>query len=358
MNYLAKYISRPFWSALFYTLFNKNRSILPIVVLILVSACKKNEVLDELGSKTDDAGSKTIQLTVPKGFPYPEIPLDNLPTQNRIDLGKKLFFDPILSRDSTISCASCHHTDKFFTDNQKLSKGIDGRLGKRNATSLINVAYLTDIFWDGGVPNLEQQVLAPIEDHTEMDFDANKVVERLKKHSNYSILFQKAYQQEPTIFALTRAIACYERTLIGGTSRFDRFLNENDSSALSESEIRGHNLFLSEDGECFHCHVGFNFTDNSFRNNGLYRTYPDSGRARITMDDADIGKFKVPSLRNITKTAPYMHDGSLATLDQVLDHYISGGKRHPNRSPIIKPLPLNLKQKQDIINFLSSLTDE
>ena len=324
-----------------------------VSLLLGAGACKKDKVVDDLLEEEE-----VITLDIPKKFPYPGFPADNQPTQARIALGKRLFFDPVLSRDSSISCESCHQPDKFFTDNLKVSTGISGRTGFRNAPSLINVAYQHSLFWDGGNPTLEQQVLAPIANHEEKDFDVNRVVERLNKNAEYVTMFQKAYKQSPSVYSLTRAIACYERTLIGGRSRYDRFSITNDSTILTASEKNGMLLFFSEKGDCFHCHQGFNFTDNSFRNNGLYLTYADSGRARITQRSADIGKFKVPSLRNIDKTAPYMHDGSLQTLDAVLDHYIAGGKNHPVKSVIIQPLHLTPEEKADLINFLKTLTDQ
>lgn len=322
-------------------------------LFIGILSCKKDKDVDELIE--DD---EVITLKIPGKFPYPEFPADNQPTQKRIDLGKRLFFDPILSRDSTVSCGSCHLPNKFFADNLKVSVGINGRTGTRNAPSLINVAYQSSMFWDGGNPNLEQQVLAPIENHDEMDFDINKVVDRLTKKSDYVNQFQRAYKQGPNVYTLTRAIACFERTLIGGTSRYDKFAVNHDSTLLTPSEKNGLILFFGEQGDCFHCHQGFNFTDNSFRNNGLYLTYADSGVARITGLSSDIGKFKIPSLRNVGATAPYMHDGSLQTLQEVIDHYASGGKKHPNKSAILKPLVLSPQEKTDLINFLKTLTDQ
>jgi cytochrome c peroxidase len=310
-------------------------------------------------SKDDqDPGDAVIELSIPTGFPSPTIPSDNQPTQHRIDLGKMLFFDPILSRDSTVACGSCHFPEHKMTDARSLSVGIDSQTTFRNAMTILNVAYQPYLFWDGGVPTLEQQVLAPISNPHEMDYDANLVVERLKKHPVYPQMFRDAYDQEPTIYSLTRAIACYERTLFTGKSRYDRFLYYKDSSALSSSEQNGMKIFFGEQGECFHCHGEYNFTDYSFRNNGLYEFYQDSGRARITLEPSDAGKFKVPSLRNVDLTAPYMHDGSLATLEEVVDHYNSGGKNNPNKSGLIKPLGLSDSEKQDLINFLKSLTDE
>lgn len=322
-----------------------------LCVFIFLASCKKDAPIE-------GSGNDVITLQVPKGFPYPEIPADNQPTQNRIDLGKKLFFDPILSRNSTISCSSCHHTDKKFTDGLQFSDGIDNNHTTRNSMTILNAAYQPYIFWDGGVPSLEQQVLAPIENPLEMDFDINQVVARLNNHAEYPKLFQNAYNQPPSVYSLTRAIACYERTLFSGLSRYDEYLYNNHTSALSTSEINGMEIFFGERGECFHCHGEFNFTDYTFKNNGLYSNYADSGRARITLLQSDAGKFKVPSLRNIELTAPYMHDGSLATLEDVIEHYNSGGKPHPNKSGLIQPLNLTVREKEDIINFLKSLTDK
>lgn len=321
--------------------------------MLLFSCRKENDPTDEIA-----AGNKIIALPVPKAFLYPEIPADNQPTKNRIELGRMLFFDPILSRDSSVSCSSCHQTDKFFTDNLKVSVGIEGRKGTRNAPSLINVAYQPSLFWDGGNPTLEQQVIAPIHNHDEFDFDVNALVAKLKTHAVYADLFQQAYDQEPGVYSLTRAIACFERTLLKANSCYDAYTQNGDVNALTASEIRGKNIFFSETGECFHCHQGAMFTDYSFRNNGLYAHYADSGRSRITQELSDIGKFKVPSLRNAAMTAPYMHDGSLETLEAVIEHYSSGGAKHPNKSPIIQPLNLNAQQKEDLVNFIKSLTDK
>ena len=325
-----------------------------ILFIFFLTSCKKENDTAPDYSNIDSE----FTLTIPKGFLYPDIPDDNKLTASRIELGKLLFFDPILSRDSTISCASCHAENYFFADSLKVSIGVDGRKGTRNSPSLVNVAYQRSMFWDGGSPTLEQQVLAPFDSHVEFDFDIYKAIDRLLRHKTYPALFKKAYKQEPTVFALTRAIAAFERTLIGGTSRYDKYIQKSDTNALSLSEKNGFRLFFSEEGECFHCHQGFLFTDFSFRNNGLYENYADSGRARITQMSSDVGKFKVPSLRNVAKTPPYMHDGSFTTLEEVLDHYISGGKKHSVKSPIIQPLPLTDQDKIDIINFLKSLTDE
>ncbi|MCS6992027.1 MAG: cytochrome-c peroxidase [Chitinophagales bacterium] len=304
-----------------------------------------------------DWGDQIVMPEIPPGFSMPPIPDDNRLTPYRIELGRRLFFDPILSRDSTISCGSCHHADKKMTDGLSKSIGIDGQVGIRNAISLLNVAYQPYLFWDGGVPTLETQVLAPIHDPKEMDFDINLVVERLKRHPEYPALFYQAYKAGPSPYTVTRAIACFERSLYSSTTRYDRYVLFGDTTALTASEKRGMELFFSERAECFHCHSGFLFTDFSFRNNGLYEKYADSGRARITLNPDDVGKFKVPSLRNLAYTAPYMHDGSLATLRDVIEHYNSGGKNHPNKSIFVRQLALSEQEKEDLINFLLSLSD-
>lgn len=317
-------------------------------LLLILASCKKDPQL----------GDAVIALAIPKGFPSPEIPDDNLPTRYRIDLGKRLFHDPILSRDSTIACASCHFENLKFVDSLAFSKGIDNQNTMRNSMTILNVAYQPYMFWDGGVPTLEQQVLAPISNPLEMDFDVNLVVERLKNHPEYPALFEQAYGQGPSVYTLTRAIANFERTLFTGLSKYDDYLHNNNTTALNESETRGMNLFFNERGDCFHCHGEYNFTDYSFHNNGLYEVYADSGRARVTGQSADVGKFKVPSLRNIAQTAPYMHDGSLKTLEEVLEHYSSGGKNHPNKSGMIVQKNFTQQERTDIINFLKALSDQ
>lgn len=296
-------------------------------------------------------------LHLPAGFTMPVIPSENALTEKRVELGKMLFFDPALSVDSTVSCASCHLQHFAFTDQKKLSMGVQGRLGIRNAPSLGNIAYHPYQFRDGGVPTLEQQVLAPINDKNEMNFSVPEVVERMLSNEEYVQLSRVAYNREPDAFVLTRALAAYQRTLITGNSRFDKFYFQNDSNALNDSEKRGWQLFSSGRVNCSACHSGFDFTDYSFRNIGLYEMYADTGRKRITLIDEDYGKFKVPSLRNVELTAPYMHDGSMATLEEVIEHFNSGGKNNQYKDALVQPLNLTSDEKQDLLNFLSSLTD-
>ena len=291
------------------------------------------------------------KIEIPNGFPEINYPSDNIPTLERIALGKRLFFDPILSKDSTISCSSCHKQEYAFADNKIVSPGVDGKLGTRNSMSLTNVAYADFFLREGGIPTLEMQVLAPIQDHNEMDFNIIPVAARMKLDSSYVAQSIKAYNREPDAFVITRAIAAFERTLISGSSNYDK-------DRMTASERDGKALFFSDSLACSSCHGTFLFTNQGIKNNGLYTNYEDSGRYRLTHLQEDIGKFKVPTLRNIELSAPYMHDGSLENLDEVISHYEAGGKEHFNQSPLIKGFSLTSTEKENLISFLYSLSDE
>lgn len=331
----------------------RNLIFLSVIISVVFSGgCKKDEP-----SKSTPENPYDL-LEIPAHFARPVIPEDNIPTRDRIALGKKLFFDPILSRDMKISCASCHHPDKSFSDGLAKSDGIEGRKAARNSMHLANIAYSPSMFWDGGIPSLERQVLGPIENVNEMDFTVVGVIERLKAHSEYPALFQKAYGKEITVETFTGAIASYERTLNSGDTPYDRYITGVDTNAMTPEQKMGMKIYFSEDAECFHCHTGNLFTDFTFQNNGLYEKYADDGRFLITGKERDRALFKVPSLRNVALTAPYMHDGSIATLEDVIDHYRSGGKNHPNKNPSIQKIKLTEQQKTYLIAFLQSLTDE
>jgi cytochrome c peroxidase len=296
-------------------------------------------------------------LAVPEGFPAPVFPEGNELTPERWALGKRLFFDPILSSDHSVSCASCHLPEMAFTDGKQFSEGVEGRLGTRNAPTLANVAYHPYYTREGGVPTLEMQVLVPIQEHAEFDFNILLIAERLNGDSGYVRESRAAYERAPDAFVITRSIACFERTMLSGGSRCDEFLN-GKTSTLTAAERRGKDLFFSEKLACSQCHGGFNFTNYAFENNGLYEDYPDPGRFRLTGKEADRALFKVPTLRNAGVTAPYMHDGSLPTLEAVVEHYNGGGKDHPHKSQLIKPLNLTNQEKTDLIAFLKTLTDD
>ena len=297
-------------------------------------------------------------LDIPGHFPDIVVPEDNQPTVARVALGEKLFFDPVLSIDSSLACTSCHLPSQAFTDGKPVSPGVKGRLGKRNSPTLLNVAYVDKINKDGGVKSLDLQALVPIEDENEMGISILKVAERLKQNSNYRELAQKAYGRLPDAYVVTRALASFLRTLYSGSSPYDWWL-QGDSLALTGQQQLGLSLFESKRLNCMACHRGFNLTNHAFENNGLYLEYQDIGRALITMDSSDIGKFRVPSLRNVGVTAPYMHDGSIPSLDSVINHYTSVHlKTRPLKSAHLHPFYLNQKEKDALVAFLHALTDE
>lgn len=308
---------------------------------------------------TDEAPEDDLayRVALPPGFPDLPVPPDNALTRPRVALGRKLFYDPILSRDSSIACASCHAQDLAFTDGLQFSEGIEGRRGFRNAPSLGNLAWHPYFFYDGGVPTLELQILAPIEAHFEMDAELLDVVERLRRHPQYPSLFRLAYGRDPDPYGLTRALAAFERTLLTGDAPYDRHL-AGDTGAMGPAALRGLALFQRDSLGCAACHPGFDLTDHSFQNIGLPETPGDSGRMRITLDEGDRGKFKTPSLRNVALTAPYMHDGSIQTLEEVIDHFASGGVGHVNQSPRVAGFQVTAAEKADLVAFLHALTDE
>lgn len=320
-----------------------------LLFLLAVAGCRPDE------APADPVDRTPYALALPEGFPPPVLPPDNELTVARVALGKKLFYDPLLSRDSTVSCASCHRQALAFADDVPVSPGVEGRLGFRNSPTLANLAYLDLFNKDGGVVRLDIQALVPIEDHNEMDFRGLFAAERMQADPAYVAMSLRAYGREPSSFVITRALAAFQRTLISGEARFDRA--ERGEALLTPSEARGRDLFFSERTNCGNCHGGFNFTLNEFENNGLYADYEDQGRRRVTLDPADEGKFRVPTLRNVALTAPYMHDGSLPGLEAVIDHYDRGGSGHPNQSPLVRPLNLTEQEKADLLAFLQTLTD-
>ncbi len=297
-------------------------------------------------------------LSVPVGFPQPNFPVDNETTPSRVALGKRLFFDSILSDDNTVSCASCHKQEFAFADNKPTSLGIRNQAGTRNTSSLANVAYHPYFLREGGVPTLEMQVEVPISEHNEFDSNLLEVADRMNKDSSYIVQSKAAYNRKPDYYVITRALACFERTLLSGNSGYDQFTYQGKTTALNSEEIAGKTLFFSERLGCGNCHGGFNLTSYSFENNGLYQYYKDPGRYRLTLNKKDSALFKVPSLRNVSITAPYMHDGSITSLEGVIEHYNSGGKPHAHKNPLVRPLNLSNQEKSNLIAFLKSLTDE
>lgn len=294
--------------------------------------------------------------SIPANFPPIDYPKDNLPTKERIALGKKMFYDKNLSADKTVSCASCHFATRSFSDTINVSIGAHGREGRRNASPLHNVAYLPRIFKDGGIPNLELQIKAPIEDHLEMNYNMHELTLRISKDSLYQKWSRLAYDRSIDAFVITRALANFMRTLISGNSNYDK--GKLDTTILNASAKRGMKLFYGEQAKCYSCHEGFNFTNNEYMNNGSHIVYKDTGRARITLKSIDHGKFKVPSLRNVALTGPYMHDGSYKDLWAVLDNYQKGGSGQWNQHPNISQITFSNQDKMDLMEFLQNLTDE
>jgi cytochrome c peroxidase len=322
---------------------------------------------------------------LPQGFPRPLVPADNPMSPAKVELGRYLFYDRRLSSNGKESCASCHRQELAFTDGRARAEGTTGQLHPRSAMSLLNVAYNGRLTWaDPDLDSLEQQALVPMlgEDPIELGLKGRErdFLEALHHDPLYRKLFPQAFPGETDLFTLanvTKAIAAFERTIVSMKSPYDRYRWGGDPSAISDAAKRGEILFFSsERAGCFQCHAGWNFSsairfehgENAGRENsmghGFFNTgatayaTPNRGLYERTKQTGDIGKFRVPTLRNIALTAPYMHDGSLATLSDVLDHYSAGGKfSHPNKSTILRPFALTEGDKRDLIEFLNSLTD-
>lgn len=299
-----------------------------------------------------------MQLTdAPEGFPEIPFPDENPFTQQKWELGKRLFYEKALSVDYSISCGSCHKAEIAFSDNVAKSLGAAKLAGRQNAPTLANVAYHPYFTRAGGVATLEKQILVPVQEHDEFNFNIVDIADRLNSMPEYVEMSQQVFGRTPDPYIITRAIATFERTIISGNSAYDKFINRGDRRGITDEVLRGRNLFFSKRTNCSSCHADFNFTNYSFQNNGLYKDYADIGRKRLTGKDEDLALFMVPTLRNIALTAPYMHDGSFNNLKEVLEHYNTGGYDHMNKSEQIRPLNLTSQEKKDLIAFLHSLTD-
>jgi len=312
-----------------------------LTAVALISACV---------SDTQSPPIDVPLIDVPSGFVSQAFPLDNIPDAQRFELGRILFYSTSLSRTRTISCATCHIPAKAFTDGLPVSKGVEGRQGVRNTPSLANVGYSPYFLSEGSVPTLEMQVLVPVQEHNEFDMNMLDVVKRLSADSAIVQKGRIAYGRELDAYVITRAIAAFERTIVSGRSRAD--LNQ-----LNAAENRGKDLFMSSRTNCSSCHNGFLYTSHEFANNGIYESYTDLGRMRFTNRVEDKNIFKIPSLRNVGVTAPYMHNGGVITLREVIESYNRGGNAHPHRDVRIRPLGLTANERTDIEAFLMSLTD-
>jgi cytochrome c peroxidase len=283
-----------------------------------------------------------LVVAIPLGLDlYMPVPEDNPLSADKIDLGRRLFQDRRLSRDRSIACASCHDPDRAFSDGRPVAIGINGQVGRRSAPALINRGYGRAFFWDGRAVTLEEQVLQPIQDPKEMNMTLAEASARVDVSPD----------------DLARALASYVRSILSGNSRFDRYTN-GDRRALSAEQRAGLQVFRGK-GNCTICHVGPNFTDERFHNTGVaWRdgSLQDDGRSAVTGKAEDRGAFKTPTLREIARTAPYMHDGSLVSLADVVDYYDRGANSNPGLDAELRPLKLTVSEKRSLVAFLSALT--
>ncbi len=325
----------------------------------------------------EQAGPQYLSLPEPEAFAKIIYPDDNPTTDVGLALGRDLFFDPILSQDSTISCGSCHQPELAFSDGEKISVGIGGRLGKRNAPGLANVGYLHQtLFWDGRADDLESQALHPIAAPAEMGGSWPAVVSKLRWHEDYWPRFQRAFDLreagELTPDHVGKVLAQFQRSLISSDSKYDRVAR--GEAVFTEEEALGFALFFDygddpegafanlPTGECAHCHTPPHFTNQRFFNNGLDEAYDlndfaDAGRGAVSGNYYEQGLFRTPSLRNVALTGPYMHDGRMETLAEVVAHYNSGGAYAENKSPNVRPLGLTSDQEAALVAFMRTLTD-
>ena len=354
------------------------------------------------GLAQEEEGTRPRQASVRSGIlwglPPIATPLDNPQTPEKVALGRKLYYDPILSIDNTVACATCHDPARGFTDGKQFAQGVRKQLATRNAPTVLNAAFFGDFFWDGRSHSLEKQAEDPVQNPKEMGNTLRGVEKKLNRNATYRREFEHVFGPGAITFAnVAKALASFERTLVSGGSPFDRFHYGGDKGALTPAAQRGLEIFRSKNkGNCSACHgidnrypqfpfpedsggVGKKkrfvtaaaipeeerfalFTDRKFHNTGVGADaqghYQDLGRYLLTHADADKGAFKTPSLRNVALTAPYMHDGSLKTLKDVIDFYVRGGNPNPNQDPLIHPLQLTEQERADLLEFLQSLTGE
>jgi cytochrome c peroxidase len=289
---------------------------------------------------------------VPAGLKPLPVPTENPLTVAKIELGKQLYFDPRLSRDDTISCASCHDPKKGWSNGEAFATGVRGQVGGRSAPTIINAAYSDLQFWDGRAHRLEGQALGPIQNPIEMDLTLDEAVAKLNKIPGYREQFQEVFGTDVNSEGMAKAIASFERTVLSGNAPYDRS-KAGEKTALSEAAQRGMKLFFGK-ARCSACHVGPNFSDAAFHNIGvgMEKEKPDGGRHDVTKLLGDKGTFKTPTLREIARTAPYMHDGSHKTLEEVIEYYDKGGFANPQLDEEIFPLKLTAADKADLVTFL------
>ncbi len=309
---------------------------------------------------TEPAGQSDSELPkIPLGLPPLNIPKDNPMTAEKVELGKMLYFDPRLSKDGTVSCATCHDPKKAWAEDKPTSEGIGSQRGGRNAPTVINAAYAESQFWDGRAATLEEQALGPIENPIEMGHKLEAMIADLSKIDGYREMFKKVFGTEITKEGVAKAIAAFERTVLSGNSPYDRYM-AGQKDALTEAQKRGLELF---NDNCRVCHTPPLFSNWGFFNAGVGsdKPEPDKGRMEVTGKQADMGKFRVPHLREVANTAPYFHDGSAATLEEAVALMADGGKDNPNLAPMLKAVresKLTEQDRKDLVEFLKALSGE
>lgn len=351
----------------------KSLKIVSLLCIALILSCGKDQPVINRGDLEHISyDPHATEYKRPPFYPKMEYPADNPPTLEGIALGRRLFYDPILSGDSTMGCFSCHRQELAFTDGGATSVGIDGINGRRSSMTLVDIGFnYKGMFWDGRAATLEEQALGPVTDPVELHTTWPEVEMKLRRHNAYPQLFRKAFgirdRKEITKELVAKAIAQFERTIVSsGQSKFDKFRLNQDF--LDYDEAIGLDMFFDRqpfvlpDAQCGHCHNDPIFTTNDYFNNGISpansaNQFVDGGKGEVTKDTNDIGLFRTPTLRNIMLTAPYMHDGHMKTIEEVVDHYVSGGHPSGKRDPLITQINLSQEQKMQIIAFLKTLTD-
>lgn len=305
-----------------------------------------------IASSAGIASAQDAAPKVPAGLPAVAWPKDNQPSADKISLGMQLYFDPRLSKDNMVSCASCHDPAKGFSNGERFATGVGGAKGGRSAPSVINSAYYAQQFWDGRAATLEEQALGPIQNPIEMAMTLDAVVAKLNKIDGYKSQFQKVFGTDVNSAGIGKAIAAYERTVLSGNAPYDKF-KAGEPHALSKKAADGMKLFFGK-ARCSACHTGPSFMDNGYHNIGIGMTgkEPDVGREALSKLAGDRGAFKTPTLREIAKTGPYMHDGSLKTLEEVVEHYNKGGIANEWLDEELVPLNLTADEKDAVVVFM------
>ncbi|OIJ12333.1 hypothetical protein BKP35_10845 [Anaerobacillus arseniciselenatis] len=342
---------------------------LSIIMLVSISlaACSTNQALQasepepkSVGETNENEHDQSFVRTIDGLVPLGDVPIpeDNPMTAEVLELGQMLFFDPRLSGNDQVSCATCHDPELGYGDGRATFETYTGEDGPRNSQTIINSAYYTSFFWDGRAATLEEQALGPIQDPHEMNLPLDELIEKLKGIEGYEALFLAAFEDGITEENVGKALAAFQRQIVVKDTRYDQFL-QGDKEALNSQEIRGLELF-SGDAFCITCHNGENLSDNEFYNIGL--NSDDEGRYAVTGDEDDLGRFRTPSLYGITHTAPYMHNGSIETLEEVIEFYNRGGDGHPNTSIFMNMFMSNInlteEEKADLLAFLKVLGGE